>query len=151
MKVSTRGRYGLRAMIDLSTQQDSGAIPLREISKRQKISEQYLEQIFVTLRKAGLVKSVRGAHGGYLLNKKAEDITVGDIIRALEGPVAAVDCVLDEDECGLISDCVTHELWVKVSNLINDFFDSTTLEDLKNKAISLEKIDNDYNQKEVVT
>ncbi len=142
MKISTRGRYGLRAMIDLAMHQDSGAVPLRKISEREDISEQYLEQLFANLRKAGIVKSVRGAHGGYLLNHDPEDITVGDIIRTLEGPVAPADCVVEEKSCNLISDCVTHGLWVEISELVNDFFDSTNLADLKKKALKIQQKSN---------
>ncbi|MEJ6952062.1 RrF2 family transcriptional regulator [Natronospora cellulosivora (SeqCode)] len=131
MKVSTRGRYGLRAMVDLAVTQNDGAIPLRQISERQNISEQYLEQLFASLRKAGIVKSVRGAHGGYLLNHKAEDITVKDIITALEGPIAPVDCVLSEDECDNSKDCVTHQVWIKVKKNIDQILDSVTLLELK--------------------
>ena len=131
MKVSTRGRYGLRAMVDLAVTENTGATPLREISERKDISEQYLEQLFASLRKAGIVKSVRGAHGGYLLNHKAEEITVKDIIVALEGPIAPVDCVLSEDECDKSSDCVTHKVWVKVKKNIDELLESVTLAELK--------------------
>ncbi|MFN2363905.1 MAG: Rrf2 family transcriptional regulator, partial [Halarsenatibacteraceae bacterium] len=93
MKISTRGRYGLRAMIDLAINEEGEAIPLRVIAEREDISEQYLEQLFANLRKSGLVKSVRGAHGGYLLNREPENITAGDVFRVLEGPVSPVDCV----------------------------------------------------------
>lgn len=131
MKVSTRGRYGLRAMVDLAVTQNSGATPLREISERQNISEQYLEQLFASLRKAGIVKSVRGAHGGYLLNHKEENITVKDIITALEGPIAPVDCVLTESECENTSDCVTHKVWLRVKKNVDELLDSVTLAELK--------------------
>lgn len=136
MKISTRGRYGLRAMVDLAVNESSGATPLREISERQKISEQYLEQLFASLRKAGIVKSIRGAHGGYLLNNTPEEITVKDIITALEGPVAPVDCVLSDnvkDECNSSDGCVTYNLWVKVKKNIDDLLDSVTLAELKEK------------------
>lgn len=133
MKISTRGRYGLRAMLDLSVNEKSGAIPLREISERQDISEQYLEQLFASLRKNGLVKSVRGAHGGYLLNDSPEKITVKDIITSLEGPIAPVDCVLKEDDCDKKGSCVTHQLWVKIKEDIVELMDSITLADLKDQ------------------
>jgi len=133
MKVSTRGRYGLRAMIDLAENEKAEAIPLREIAEREKISIQYLEQIFVTLRKAGLVKSIRGAHGGYKLNKNANDIYIGDIIRVLEGPIAPVDCLV-EKECETKNKCVTREIWKEVKISIENVLDSMTLEDLKKKT-----------------
>jgi Rrf2 family protein len=137
MKISTRGRYGLRALIDLAVHENSGAIPLREISTRQQISEQYLEQLFASLRKAGIVKSVRGANGGYLLNHSPEKITVKDIITALEGPIAPADCVLEKGNCDSNLDCVTHELWVRVKKELDELLDSITLESLKER----------YNQK----
>lgn len=126
-------------MVDLAIHQDSGAIPLREIAERQQISEQYLEQLFANLRKAGLVKSVRGAHGGYLLNRDADEITAGDVLRTLEGPIAPTDCVLDNDEdvCSLIDKCVTHELWVKLQKQVSEILDSVTLRDLQERAKEL--------------
>ncbi|MFW6022860.1 MAG: RrF2 family transcriptional regulator [Halanaerobiaceae bacterium] len=143
MKISTRGRYGLRAMIDLAVNENTGATPLRSIAEREDISEQYLEQLFASLRKAGLVKSVRGAHGGYLLNHSPEDITVKDIINALEGPIAPVDCVISKDECDHSANCVTYELWLNVKNNIDDLLESVTLGELKGKYIKQkQKINN---------
>ncbi|MFP4015884.1 MAG: RrF2 family transcriptional regulator [Halanaerobiales bacterium] len=146
MKISTKGRYGLRAMVDLAVHEHSGAIPLREISERQGISEQYLEQLFASLRKSGIVKSVRGAHGGYLLNHKPEDITVKDILATLEGPLAPVDCVLSKDareECESRDGCVTFDLWVKVKTNIDELLDSVTLAELK-KQYKDNKSDTDF-------
>ena len=137
MKVSTRGRYGLRAMIELAKNENSGAIPLRIISEKQNISEQYLEQLFVNLRNSGLVKSVRGANGGYLLNRPAEDITVQEIIVALEGPLNIVDCIADESLCDFSKQCATHELWIELRERIEDLLKNITLEDLKKRAIEL--------------
>ncbi len=135
MRVSTKGRYGLRALVDLAENGREGAIPVREISERQNISEQYLEQLFATMRKAGLIKSVRGAHGGYMLNHNPDEITVGDILTTLEGPIAPVDCVLDKDDyCNYIDKCVVHGLWEKLADSINDVIDGMTLQDLKVKA-----------------
>ncbi|MGM0414987.1 MAG: RrF2 family transcriptional regulator [Bacillota bacterium] len=134
MKISTRGRYGLRAMIDLAINEEGEAIPLRVIAERENISEQYLEQLFANLRKSGLVKSVRGAHGGYLLNRKPENITAGDVFRVLEGPVSPVDCVQEGYECEQSEKCVTHDLWSILSDQIEEVLDSHTLEDFKNKA-----------------
>ena len=134
MKVSTKGRYGLRAMLDLAENEKSKAIPLREIAQRQKISVQYLEQIFVNLRRAGIVKSIRGAHGGYKLNKNPENIYIGDIISVLEGPVAPSECLV-KGNCKERSDCVTRDFWQKVKNSIDDVLYSMTLEDLKQKSL----------------
>ncbi|MFO7815737.1 MAG: Rrf2 family transcriptional regulator [Halanaerobiales bacterium] len=137
MKVSTRGRYGLRAMIELSKNDNSGAIPLRIIAEKQKISEQYLEQLFVNLRNSGLVKSVRGANGGYLLKKSAEEITVREILVALEGPISIVDCVEDESLCDFSNKCATHELWIELRERIEDLLGGITLEDLKQRSLQL--------------
>jgi Rrf2 family protein len=131
LKVSTRGRYGLRALIDLAVYENSGAISIREISERQQISEQYLEQLFASLRKAGIVKSVRGAHGGYLLNQLPGEITLKDILNVLEGPVAPADCVLADGNCELVGGCVAHDIWIEFTKKINEFLDSITLADLK--------------------
>lgn len=136
MRVSTKGRYGLRAMVDLAENEEGKAIPIREISERQNISEQYLEQLFATLRKAKLVKSVRGAHGGYMLNHAPEDITVADIITTLEGPIAPVDCVIEDDFCNYIDKCVIHGLWEELADVINEVIENMTLADLRDKAVA---------------
>lgn len=141
MKVSTKGRYGLRAMVDLAEHEEGKAIPIREISERQNISEQYLEQLFATLRKAKLVKSVRGAHGGYMLNHEPEDISVADILTTLEGPIAPVDCVIEDDFCNYIDKCVIHGLWEELTDAINDVIENMTLADLRDKAVQQKKKD----------
>jgi len=129
MKLSTRGRYALRAMIDLAQIQcnNSKPISLRDISKRQEISLQYLEQLFNKLKKANLVKSIRGAGGGYLLAKEAERINAGNIIRAVEGPIVLVDCILagkkidknSPKKCKKIEDCAIRVLLDEVAQKIN--------------------------------
>ena len=139
MRVSTKGRYGLRALVDLAEHEEGKAIPIREISERQNISEQYLEQLFATLRKAELVKSVRGAHGGYMLNREPEDISVADIITTLEGPIAPVDCVVEDDFCNYIDNCVIHGLWSELADAINGVIENMSLADLRDKAIEEKK------------
>ncbi len=137
MKLSTKGRYGVRAMFDIALHHGEGPIPLRSVAERQEISEHYLEQLIANLRKEGLVESVRGAYGGYLLAKKPEEITVGDIIRVLEGPIAPVDCVLDEETgCEDITDCVIKLIWSEMKTSIDEVLDSITLEDLRQEAIN---------------
>ncbi|MEL1135116.1 Rrf2 family transcriptional regulator [Desulfitobacterium sp. THU1] len=132
MKLSTKGRYGLTAMVDLALNSGEGPISLKSIADRQGLSEHYLEQLISGLRKAGLVKSIRGAQGGYILGKKTEKIRIGDIIRVLEGPIAAVECDSGGDsECCLKSDyCVTRTIREKVRDPIEDVLDSITLADL---------------------
>ncbi|MGL5752045.1 MAG: RrF2 family transcriptional regulator [Paraclostridium sp.] len=141
MKLSTKGRYGLKAMFELSLRQDNGPVPLKQIAQKQNISEQYLEQIFSALKKSGLIKSVRGAQGGYLLVKEPKDITVGDILIVLEGPVSLSECVMDEDICENSGVCVTKVVWERLKKGIEDVINSITLQDMiddynKNKNIN---------------
>lgn len=130
MKLSTKGRYGLKAMFQLALYKSEGPISLKTIASKQNISEQYLEQIFSSLKKSGLVKSVRGAQGGYLLGKEPKDITVGDILIVLEGPVSLSDCVLDEDVCENSGKCVTKVVWEKIKKGIDEVINSITLQDM---------------------
>ena len=136
MKLSTKGRYGVIAMYDLAiNSQDKIPVSIKNIAERQEISEHYLEQLMGQLRKAGLVKSTRGAQGGYYLTKKPSEITVGDIIRVMEGPIAPVDCLLstevnDIHYCIKSDECVTKGIWSKVADNINAVLDEITLEDL---------------------
>jgi len=134
MKISTKGRYGVAAMYDLAMNYGQGPISLRSIAERQKISENYLEQLVSTLRKAGYVKSIRGAQGGYTLSKDPAQISVGDIIRVMEGPIALVDCLLahsdDYDCCERVDICVTRDVWAKVCDSISKVVDSISLADL---------------------
>ena len=134
MKLSTKGRYGVSAMYDLALHYGQGPISLKSVALRQGISEHYLEQLMGTLRKAGFVKSVRGAQGGYTLTKDPDVISVGDIIRIMEGPIAPVDCLLsdavDNEYCERACACVTRNVWAKVRDSISNVLDSITLADL---------------------
>lgn len=132
MKLSTKGRYGLKAMFELALHYGEGPIPLKNIAESQDISENYLEQLIAVLRRNGLATSVRGAQGGYMLNESPNNITVGDIIRALEGDIAPSDCILDENlnKCFKEEFCVTKNVWIKIRDSINDVIDSITLKDM---------------------
>lgn len=132
MKLSTKGRYGLKAMFDLALFGGETPVSLTAISERQNISVNYLEQLIAPLRKAGLVKSVRGAQGGYLLAKPASEITVADILFTLEGSLAPTDCVNDqtEDNCTNANYCVTRIIYEKMRDSINDVVKSITLQDM---------------------
>ncbi len=143
MKLSTKGRYGLKAMFDLALNYGEGPIALNNIAERQSISVHYLEQLIATLRKAGLVRSVRGAQGGYMLGDRPENITVGDIIRVLEGPIAPSDCVIqDEDsECSKADSCVTRTIWERIKVSIEDVVDSITLKNMVEDYIKLHNSD----------
>ncbi|GKX29137.1 AsnC family transcriptional regulator [Vallitalea longa] len=132
MKLSTRGRYGLRAMVDLVINSKENNISLKSISKRQGISVNYLEQIISILKKAGYVKSARGAKGGYSLAKSPKDISVGDVLRALEGNLNPVDCALVNEgkQCDEADFCITKVVWKKISDSINDVVNNMSLQDL---------------------
>ena len=119
MRVSTRGRYALRLMLDLAMNNTGEPVRLKDVAKRQEISEKYLEQIISILNKAGFVKSVRGPAGGYSLKRKPEEYTVGMILRLTEGSLAPVDCVEDGTDCGRADQCVTVLLWKKLNDAIN--------------------------------
>lgn len=127
-------------MFDLAVHMGEGPVSLKSIAERQDISEHYLEQLVAGLRKSGLVKSVRGAQGGYVLGREPAKIRVGDVIRVLEGPIAPVDCVSEEDpECCAKADyCVTRTIWEKVRDSISEVLDSITLADMVQDA---EKMD----------
>ena len=139
MKISTKGRYGLRAMVDLSIYSTTEHVALKHVAERQKISEGYLEQVFSTLKKAGLVKSVKGAQGGYSLGDKAANITVGMILRTLEGNISVIDGKIDsEDGENCIEHCLKTNVWDRIDESINAVVDEITLEDL---AEEFEKMD----------
>ena len=134
MKLSTKGRYGVAAMYELALHYGEGPISLKSIAQKQGISEHYLEQLICTLRNSGYVTSIRGAQGGYILAKDPKGITVGDIITAMEGPIALVDCLLTDAEvnryCKKAGACVTRGVWAKVCDSINEVLNSITLADL---------------------
>ena len=131
MKISTKGRYALRLMIDLAINYEGNPIRIKDIAERQNISNKYLEQIIAKLNKAGYVKSVRGPQGGYMLKKSPEEYTVGMILRLTEGSLAPVACVEEDGtDCERQSGCVTYLLWKKMADAVNDVVDTTTLKDL---------------------
>ena len=137
MKLSTKGRYGLKAMFELALHYGEGPIPLKMIAENQGISEHYLEQLIAILKKNGLVNSVRGAQGGYLLSEQPSKIIVGDIIRSLEGDIALVSCVGDENICTSSEKCVTKMVWERVSESINSVIDNITLQDMIDEHVRL--------------
>src|SRR5690554_6147172 len=119
-------------MFDLAVRYGQGPISINEISKRQYISEPYLEQLFAGLRKAGLITSIRGAQGGYVLAHHPKDITVGNVIRVLEGPIAPTDCVMEKDPtfCEKSNICVTKDIWMQIRDSINKIIDGISLADM---------------------
>ncbi|HIX37021.1 MAG TPA: Rrf2 family transcriptional regulator [Candidatus Blautia pullistercoris] len=131
MKLSTKGRYGLRALIDLAQYGEKEAVSIQSISARQQISDSYLEQLVRKLKKAGLVTSLRGAQGGYRLAKPAEEISVGDVLRALEGSIEAVSCQEGENPSCVGKDlCVARYVWQKVNKSIQETVDSIMISQL---------------------
>ena len=137
MKVSTKGRYGLLAMIDIAAHQSQGSVSLRSVAERNNLSENYLEQLLSILRKAGLVTSTRGAQGGYMLARPPDSITMGDILRELEGSLSPVDC-LSTPETPQCSSCVTRPVWEKLYNSLNNVLDNTKLSDLANEYSNIQ-------------
>ncbi|HBR02132.1 MAG TPA: Rrf2 family transcriptional regulator [Ruminiclostridium sp.] len=131
MKISTKGRYGLRAMVDIAVHSNGDHVPLSSVAERQNISVNYLEQVFASLRKAGLIKSVKGAQGGYIMAQKPSAIQVGAVLRVLEGDLSVVDKT-DTQNIGekSIQYCLKTQVWDKMDSCINDIVDSITLEDL---------------------
>jgi Rrf2 family protein len=133
MKLSTRGRYGVRTLLDLALHQEEGLVLLKDVARRQEFSLQYLEHLIAPLIAAGLVKSTRGAGGGVSLVKPPAEITLGEAVQLLEGPIAPVDCVNDPELCHRSSFCVTRDVWIEMKEAISRVLDSTTLQDLVNR------------------
>lgn len=130
MKISTKGRYALRLMLDVALHSHGAAVPLRDVAQRQEISDKYLEQIVTQLSRAGLVRSVRGAGGGYLLTRTPEGYTVGEILRVLEGSLAPVSCADGVGCCERADRCVTVEVWREIQAAVDGVVDHLTLADL---------------------
>lgn len=130
MKLSTKGRYGVKAMFELALQYGGEPVSIKEIADKLNISDYYLEQLFGTLRKSGLVNSTRGAQGGYVLSKAPELITAADILNVLEGPIEISDCIADDMNCSRSNYCATRLLWIKISDSVNNVINSVTLQDM---------------------
>jgi Rrf2 family protein len=142
MWLSTKGRYAVRSMLEIALHNQGEPVPISEISKNQEITFQYVEQLMVKLKRAGLVESVRGPTGGYRLTKKPSEITAGDIVRTLEGYIDPVFCVnpqVSQKECHRAPTCAARLLWKKVGEKIAEVLDSTTLEDLVRMDKELKK------------
>ncbi|HYE81803.1 MAG TPA: Rrf2 family transcriptional regulator [Clostridia bacterium] len=134
MKISTKGRYGLRAMVDLAVYSRGDHISLKSIAERENISEGYLEQVFSTLRKAGLLVSTKGAQGGYALADNPEHVTVGAVLRVLEGKLSVIDeKSMEEKTNDRIEDCIREKVWSIINASINEVVDGITLEELTNE------------------
>ena len=134
MKLSTRTRYGMRAIIELAVSDRKGHLQLKAIARHQDISAKYLEQLMVVLKSAGFVRSIRGAKGGYVLAKAPNQIKLSDIFHCLEGPVSTVECVENEDYCQRAADCVARQVWTQVQEAIEGVLQSITLQDVADRA-----------------
>ncbi|MDA8240768.1 MAG: Rrf2 family transcriptional regulator [Nitrospiraceae bacterium] len=130
LRLSTKGQYGVRAMYEIARGYNRGPITIKEISERQDVSVAYLEQILNTLRKAGIISSVKGPGGGYVLGRDPDNISIGAILRELEGPVAITSCLDPKEGCMRVEGCVTHLLWKALGENIEAFLDKMTLRDL---------------------
>jgi Rrf2 family protein len=130
MKLSTRGRYGLRALLDLAVHQGQGMVLLKDIARRQEVSLPYLEHLITPLIAGGLVKSTRGARGGVLLVKPPAQVKLTEVVQLLEGSIAPVDCVNDPRVCRRSASCVTRDIWMQIKDAIIQVLDSTTLQHL---------------------
>lgn len=131
MRISTKGRYALRMLIDLAEHQNRGFVALKDIADRQNISKKYLEQIIPILNKSDILKTTRGSQGGYMLSKSPDKYTVGEILRLTEGSLAPVDCLnQDPIQCERSSECATLPVWQGLNRVINEYLDSITLQDI---------------------
>ena len=143
MKVSTKGRYAIRVMLDLAVNNTGEYIPLKDVSERQGITLKYLEQIIILLKRSGYLKSSRGNGGGYKLAKAPKEYTIGDILRTTEGSLSPVACLEDDENmCPRSSMCTTINFWEGLDQVINDYVDSVTLQDLRDRQQEL--VGNDY-------
>ena len=134
MRISTRGRYGTRLMVDLAQHYGGGPIPLAEIAKRQNLSRKYLEQLIMPLKAADLIRSVRGVKGGYTLARKPVKISVGEILEAVEGEFALVDCVANPEICERAPECPTRNIWVEMTALLEKNLFSMTLQGILDRS-----------------
>lgn len=143
MKISTKGRYGLRALIDLARYSEIEPVSISSIAARQKISERYLEQLMTLLKKAGLIRSIRGAGGGYVLAKEMGEISVGDVLRALEGNLEPVECTGfdEEDSCEAAGGCVTKYVWQRINESINKTVNEISLKQLVEESKQVNNTD----------
>lgn len=134
MKVSTRTRYGIRAILELAQNEGKGPLQIKIIARRQDISAKYLEQLMAILKSAGFVRSIRGSRGGYILAKSPAQIKISDVFDCLEGSVTTVECTESENYCARTADCVARQLWMQVQQAIKNVLKSITLQDLVDRA-----------------
>lgn len=129
----------MRALVDLAVHYKGKPVLLSDIARRQSLSKRYLERLFTQLRDGGVIRSVRGAAGGYILSREPEDITIFEVLELLEGPLGPVGCIIDHKLCDQTDQCVTHDLWVKLSYQVKDLLDGVNLEELRKKELEMAK------------
>lgn len=132
MRLSTRARYGTRLMLELALNFKKGTIFLKDIARKEEISEKYLSHLVIPLKASGLISSSRGAHGGYMLAKSPSQINLREIVQTLEGSISFVECVKNPSICSRVSKCATRSIWEKLDEKISEELSSVTLEDLVN-------------------
>lgn len=130
MRLSTKGRYAARLMLELALEYGKGPVLLKEVAERQEISEKYLGHLILPLKAAGLINSTRGAHGGYTLAKAPQDITLAEVVQAVEGNLSVVECVSSPEVCSRVEVCVTRDIWSQLSEKMMEILESITLQDM---------------------
>ncbi|ACX51578.1 transcriptional regulator, BadM/Rrf2 family [Ammonifex degensii KC4] len=130
MKLSTRIRYGVRALMDIAEHGTAGPVSLKDVARRQGISEQYLEQLALLLKGAGLIRSIRGAHGGFVLSRQATEIRLSEIVEILGGPIKLVDCLYDQEVCTRADCCAVRDVWREANEAFRNVLAAVTLADL---------------------
>jgi len=142
LKISTKGRYALRMLLDLAEHRNDKFIALKDIAKRQNISKQYLEQIITIINNSMILRANRGKHGGYMLAKEPSEITVGQILRITEGNLSSISCLEGEvNQCDKVDTCKTLYIWKELNKVIADYLDSVTLQDILNKHQNIDFFD----------
>ncbi len=141
MKLSSRSRYGLRAILDLALEYGGGPLQIKVIAERENISNKYLEQLMTILKTAGLVRSLRGPRGGYLLVKPPNEVRLSEVFTVLEGPLITVECLQHPDFCPRCAECITRQVWAKIQDAMLGVLESITLQDLVDKAKGIDKSD----------
>lgn len=141
MKLSSRSRYGLRAILDLAMEYGKGPLPIKTIAKREDISNKYLEQLMTILKTSGLVRSLRGPKGGYLLAKPPNEIKLREIFTVLEGPLVTVECLRHPEFCPRCAECITRQVWAEVQDAMLGVLESINLQDLVDRAGSVNTSD----------
>lgn len=142
MRVSTKGRYGLRTLVDIALHQEKGAVTLNDIARRQDISVKYLWQVINPLKTAGLLSVMRGAKGGYMLARRPEDISMLEVVTTLEGPMSLVECLTQEDICDRIDSCVARSVWKEVNQTVEKALKNITLAEVLRRYADSSEVNN---------